>query len=442
MSTIDSELEPSAFANPLSPLHQSLIRAMPNTTNLGSQFAAPVGADDQAATLFRAHNLRTGRVSSGQMLPPTRQGSPGPVGTSLSKYKLALMAAVGMSEEDQDKFKPIVEDPNISPQALHQLIQMHQSRKGGQQHDFNSGQQQQQTPNNGASIGGAAPANLAPGTIQITRGSGPRGMSEEAMSQWMRQAAHAGAGTGESVSEIPGQPAPVPGHGVFNYQKGTVEQQTRPTTAGFQVGGIQAPAQQGQGQSSDPVVGMYQALAGAGADPKALEQWKAFAQAGATPEQLHQAGQQIMAQHHQQGTEQRAERREEAQGVHTEFAENARVLDELQKQETALNKRKEEGEPDPTGAINKDLTQVRTMIQNVRGRLNQAVTPQQQPTQGAGQPTQNAGLPTPGAGPAAGRAEWRGNSYQLGQVIQTPQGPARVAGFAADGHPLMQLSGR
>lgn len=394
MSMIPSGM---AAANPFSPLHQSLIHTMPNAALMGQ---GPIPQSDQDNTLMRAHNLRSGKPGSGQMTPDDRSG--GPMGQSVAKYKTLMMAAAGLSDEDKKKFEPALDDPYISPQALNQLLQMHAKVKGGQQ-------PVQQPPMNQPSIGGPTPANVPQGSIRITQGSGKDGrpvMSQSAMQQWMQRAQQT-APQGEQVHQISGSYTPTldkAGMDEWNRSNPGQPLPTRSTpveNAGFQVNGIQPPAQ--QQAAANPMAGLFQAFKQAGIDDNGLNQLQAYSQAGATPQQVHQAAQQMLSQKHQAHTQGQADQRADRQIQQQEFSNNGRVLDELQRQErTTLEAHPElKYGPATDPNVQKDWVALHGQIQSVQSRMQQSVTPQQ--SQGRQPPPQAAPAPQAVARNAAGQ---------------------------------------
>lgn len=308
------------------------------------------GMDNPAMQLQTAAAM--GRQRGQTATPQAGPGNSGPMSGHL--YKSLMLKQANLSDEEMNDYGKLAEDPHTTPQMLHQFLQMRPKMAQPVP------QPQQQLPNNGASIGGAAPSDVGKGEIQIKRGSGKDGravMSQNAMADWM-QAASQHLPKGEKVKQLSGTYTPTlnkAGMDEWNKSNPGVPLPTRSTpveNAGFQVSGIQPPAKQAQQQHPLTVEQQHEAQ-----------------------KQAHEAA----MLKHQQDTEARAGRREEESNKHAEFSENRTVLDELEKQQKHmldLHPELQSGSAqDPN--VTKDWQALQQQQQAVRQRLQQAVTPQQ-----------------------------------------------------------------
>lgn len=339
-----SMFDDSGIPNILAPLKHRLIKQIPPPPP-----QIMPGMDNPAMRLQTAQAMQQKKGQTAT--PQSGPGQRGPMAGSL--YKTLMLKQAGIGEDERD-YHELAHDPSTTPQMLHQLLQMRPKMAQPVP------QPQQQLPNNGASIGGATPSDVGKGEIQIKRGSGKDGravMSQNAMADWM-QAASQHLPKGEKVKQLSGTYTPTlnkAGMDEWNKSNPGVPLPTRSTpveNAGFQVSGIQPPAEQAQQQHPLTVEQQHEAQ-----------------------KQAHEAA----MLKHQQDTEARAGRREEESNKHAEFSENRTVLDELEKQQKHmldLHPELQSGSAqDPN--VTKDWQALQQQQQAVRQRLQQAVTPQQ-----------------------------------------------------------------
>lgn len=337
-----SAFDDGGMNNVLSPLKHSLIRQIPNPPQIMP------GMDNPAMRMQTAHSM--GRPQGQTATPQNGPGQRGPMAGALYKTLMLKESGVGPDESD---YHQLAHDPSTTPQMLHQLLQMRQPRTP-----------QPEQANHGASIGGAAAAGTAPGSIQVTRGHGPNAMSEEAMSQWAHRVA-AQPGEGEQFSRV--QNEEVPRKSFFQKPTGFGAKPgdqyagrgdiTRGPLQGFQVNGIKPPVEP---QQATP--------------PMTIEQAKL----------QHQQQHDSAMLEHQKTVEAHANIREQSSQKHAEFAENKTVLDGIEKQMkqfSASHPEVEGGEIKDPGVM-KEWQSLNTMASNVRERMQSAVTP----TQNQGQP--------------------------------------------------------
>jgi hypothetical protein len=349
-----SAFDDGGMGNVLAPLRHNLGVRMPPPLQINPGMDNPATQLQTAHAMGQARQRPAGQTASPQAGP----GQRGPMAGHL--YKSVMLKQAGLSEDEKGDYDKLAEDPHTTPQMLHQLLAMRPKMA------YQPQTPQPDQPNHGASIGGATPADVAKGEIQIKQGSGRDGrpvMSQNGMQRWM-QAASQNLPKGEKVKQLSGTYTPTlnkAGMDEWNKSNPGVPLPTRSTpveNAGFQVSGIAPPPQQAPQQQ-----------------PMTVEQKKE------ADKQTHDAA----VLKHQNQVEDRAEQHVKTAETNTAISHVEQVLTDLKSQEKELLAPDKDQSDD---RVKRELQSNREQQMTARRQRDTLMTPQQ--------PTQLPAPPKPG----------------------------------------------